>query len=169
MHQKEEVNLMQKSKGFTLIELMIVVAIIGILAAIAIPKFADLIRKSQEAATKGNLGAMRSAIVIYYGEQEGIFPNATADGDDSTSGTLGSILTMNNGKYIKASPATYEPPYHPSNALTASVAIVSCDESAYAGSWGYQPTGAQTGARSYGDFWVNCTHTDMKLTTWGNY
>ena len=49
------------NKGFTLIELMIVVAIIGILAAIAIPKFADLIRKSNEGATKGNLGATRSA------------------------------------------------------------------------------------------------------------
>jgi len=160
---------MKKVKGFTLIELMIVVAIIGILAAIAIPKFADLIRKSQEAATKGNLGAMRSAIVIYYGEQEGIFPNVTASGADTDSGSLGNVLTMNNGKYIKASPQSYEPPYHASNALTT-VDVISCDETTGAGEWGYQPTPVPSaGGRSYGDFWVNCTHTDMKLTTWGNY
>ena len=58
---------------------MIVVAIIGILAAIAIPKFADLIRKSQEGATKGSLGALRSALTIYYGDMEGVYP-ATSTG-----------------------------------------------------------------------------------------
>ena len=71
---------MKTKKGFTLIELMIVVAIIGILAAIAIPKFADLIKKSKEGATKGSLGALRSALTIYYGEQEGIYPVPNAVG-----------------------------------------------------------------------------------------
>ncbi|MBK8871456.1 MAG: prepilin-type N-terminal cleavage/methylation domain-containing protein [Elusimicrobia bacterium] len=61
-------------KGFTLIELMIVVAIIGILAAIAIPKFAELITKSKESSAKGTLGAVRSAITIYYSDTEGYFP-----------------------------------------------------------------------------------------------
>ena len=61
----------KKKKGFTLIELMIVVAIIGILAAIAIPKFADLIRKSNEGATKGNLGSVRSALSIYFADNDG--------------------------------------------------------------------------------------------------
>lgn len=71
---------LRKEKGFTLIELMIVVAIIGILAAVAIPKFADLIDRAKEAKTKGNLSAIRSAVGIYYGSQEGEAPNALLGG-----------------------------------------------------------------------------------------
>jgi prepilin-type N-terminal cleavage/methylation domain-containing protein len=63
-----------KQKGFTMIELMIVVAIIGILAAIALPKFADMIEKSREGSTKGNAGSIKSANSIYYGDQEGFWP-----------------------------------------------------------------------------------------------
>ena len=69
-------NMVQnKQKGFTMIELMIVVAIIGILAAIALPKFADMIEKSREGSTKGNVGALKSANAIYYGDMQGVWPS----------------------------------------------------------------------------------------------
>ncbi|HAV43308.1 TPA: hypothetical protein DCX15_04760 [bacterium] len=66
---------MHRQKGFTLIELMIVIAIIGILAIIAIPRFIDLVDKAREGATKGSLGAIRGALVIYYGDHEGNYPD----------------------------------------------------------------------------------------------
>jgi len=57
------------SKGFTLIELMIVVAIIGILAAIAIPNFLKYQAKSRQSEAKTNLGGIFVAETSYFGER----------------------------------------------------------------------------------------------------
>jgi type IV pilus assembly protein PilA len=66
---------MRKNKGFTLIELMIVVAIIGIMAAIAIPNFIKYTVKTKRVEAKYNLEAIYKAQLSWYGE------NSTFDSD----------------------------------------------------------------------------------------
>jgi len=62
-------NFVKSHKGFTLIELMIVVAIIGILAAIAIPNFLKYQAKSRQSEARTNLGGVFVAETSYFGEQ----------------------------------------------------------------------------------------------------
>ena len=52
--------------GFTLVELVIVIVVLGILSAVAIPKFFDVSGDANEAACKGSLGGVRSGIANYY-------------------------------------------------------------------------------------------------------
>lgn len=129
---------------------MIVVAIIGILAAIAIPKFAGLLRKSREGSTKGNLGSMRSALSIYYGDMEGLYP------------TDMSSLTV-SGKYLTAVPNTQTADYHPDSSAEIDSTSGPMSDS---GGWFYNssPTGP-----NFGSTFVNCSHTDTSGTTWTAY
>lgn len=72
-------NVMQnrKMKGFTLIEMVIVVLLVGIMAAIAIPKFLDLTGSAKQAAYDTGLGSLKSAAAIYLGNTGGTWPTAT--------------------------------------------------------------------------------------------
>jgi prepilin-type N-terminal cleavage/methylation domain-containing protein len=65
---------LRSQKGLTLVELMVVVAIIAIIAAVAITVFQDIQKKAKLAADHANVASMRSAVAIYYGKNNGIFP-----------------------------------------------------------------------------------------------
>jgi len=56
----------KQESGFTLIELIVVIAIIGILVAVAIPKYIDLTTQANKAHDQGLLGGLRTATVLLY-------------------------------------------------------------------------------------------------------
>ena len=77
-------------RGFTLVELLIVVIILAILAAIVIPQFSSATVDAQESALDSNLSALRSAIELYKAQHTGKFPGSVAaTGATCTVGTAG--------------------------------------------------------------------------------
>lgn len=64
------VKKMRREYGFTLIEMMIVIIIVGILAAAAVPMYTGYIRRAYTAEAKATLGAIRSAELVWYAEHK---------------------------------------------------------------------------------------------------
>jgi prepilin-type N-terminal cleavage/methylation domain-containing protein len=83
-------KIFKNEKGFTLIELMIVIAILGILAAVAIPNFLNARGKAQDASALSTLEAVKTALEMYAADN-GAYPTITYS--DSGAGTaLSTIL-----------------------------------------------------------------------------
>lgn len=163
---------MKRSKGFTLIELMVVVVILGILAVVVAPRIPDLVKKAKEGATKGSLSTLRSTLNIYYSDTEGLYPATvwTYTRDNTPNGATSTVLEdALVPKYIKSIPMVKVPTAHSQDSNTVYVyedVPSTVDEGSSGFGWGY---GSEYGSPSYGNLIVNCQHTDTSGTVWSSY
>jgi len=75
-----------KTAGFTLVELLIVVVILAILAAVAIPQFTSSAEDAKASALQANLGVMRSSMELYKLQHNGKYPGYPSAGGAPTEG-----------------------------------------------------------------------------------
>ena len=88
----EQISMKKIQSGFTLIELMIVVAIIGILAAVAIPQYQNYVARTQMSEALSLASGSKVALAEYF-QSNGVFP-----GDNATAGI--GVSTTIKGKYV---------------------------------------------------------------------
>ena len=127
--------------GFTLVELVVVIVVLGILAAVAIPKFFDFSGDAKEAACKGALGGVRSAVATYYAH------SATDTGGGTAKWPTLAELTATGTVMEQAIP---ENPYSTGAAKNAVVAGTTKGTPVTAGT-----TGGWCYKASTGEFWAD--------------
>ncbi|MBI4396595.1 MAG: type II secretion system protein [Elusimicrobia bacterium] len=136
-------------RGLTMTELVIVVAMIAILSMIALPRFANLIRKANERTSVAKLRSLRVALTIYYSDNEQQYPS-----DLSVFMTPGSAYMKTVGPFYTVEHGN----------LSEIDYVAAVDPNADTGRLGYVTTGPDMGTA-----WIECTHTNLENRVWSEY
>lgn len=164
-----------RQSAFTLVELLLVVVILGILAAVAIPQFADSSQEARASTLQSNLAVMRSAVEYYRTNHDGKYPGYPSGGGAPTAAeTANQLILASQVNGATAAPGTagygFGPyirerlPENPVNGLNT--ILIVADGAPFpaadnATGWIYQPqlgklransTGAAPSGRNYYDF-----------------
>jgi general secretion pathway protein G len=142
-------NANRKDQAFTLIELLIILAIIGILISIALPQYGNLLNKSKQGATRGNLATLRSALSVYYGDNDQAYP-----ADDL------SCLTVNT-RYLPLFPEATLAPSHVPTVVVATEQVPTD-----VGGWSYNNDSEDD---QWGRISIGCLHRDLSGNLWTTY
>ncbi|MBI5183413.1 MAG: type II secretion system protein [Nitrospinae bacterium] len=175
-------DILKGERGFTLVELLIVVIILGILAAVVIPQFSASTQDANEAALDSDLSTMRNAIELYAAQHNSQYPGVIVGSYTSANDAFRDQLTQytdrNHGvSTTKGAAFPYGPyiknkiPNNPiPNALTpaGSEAVVQVDTTTIIIS---TPANNLTGwmfIRATGQFYANNTATDSNGNSYTN-
>jgi len=144
----------QKTHGFTLVELMLTVGILAILSAGAVVKFGDIMEKTKEGGTKGNLGTIMAAISVYFGDYNGLFPN------DITAQTFNTYLA----RIPRVTVMHPKTGFH----LSGTVNTIMTVSTAVNATIGTNTDGWKYNIKT-GDVWVNNSQTDTNGRVYSMY
>ena len=139
--------------GFTLVELMIVVAIIAIMASIALPRMGQAIRAAIEARTKANLNAVRTALATYYGDRQTYPTDHVGD-------------LVDKGYLPNGLPMIWEPPYHAegNGVCVGPLTVDTLNNCTDAYVYDNDPT-----SPTWGSVILSCVHQDLRGRVWSSY
>jgi general secretion pathway protein G len=108
----EKIRRERERKGFTLVELLVVIVVLAVLAAIVLPKFMDSSKRSKESALKSDLKLLRNGVSLFQADC-GCFPktlddlkatSAPAKGVDSSGNEVDITATDWHGPYLQEIP-----------------------------------------------------------------
>ncbi len=137
------------NNGFTLVEILIVVVILGVLAAIVIPSFSNAASDSNLTNLQANLQTVRCQIQLYKVQHDDLFPGQSTIGGDITEADFIDAMTTsdgNYGPYMQIVPANVY-----IDDLTKRVAVT-CVNNAAASPTGNEDTG----------WWINAATGDFR-------